>query len=221
MDMLRLIIAKTPALLFWSVIVFLSLLLTHNALLYFTHGGEYGILPEKIEARKNELWNLSFYLHLPAGILCLLMPWFSFARRLFRFTNAHHALAGKLYSGITLIVVCPTGMYLALFAKGGLITAVGFLLQGILLLYFTFQGYRAGRRSRIVEHINFMIRSYSVALVVLTFRLMHLSFFFLHIPYKDNYAISQWLGLSLNLLIAEVLVFLRSRKYPSLKTQII
>src|SRR5687768_14081260 len=68
----------------WIPIIFFSLLLSHNAILYFTHGGEYGILPEKIMARQDLLWNVSFYLHLPAGIVCLLMPIFLFAERFFK-----------------------------------------------------------------------------------------------------------------------------------------
>src|SRR5688572_1467737 len=115
---------------FWIPVIFFSILLAHNAMLYFTHGGEYGILPEKRTAREDLLWNLSFYIHLPAGIVCLLTPVFLFARRFFKTARHFHGTVGKLYVWITLVLVCPTGMYLALYAKGGLITQTGFLLQG-------------------------------------------------------------------------------------------
>jgi hypothetical protein len=42
--------------------------------------------------------------------------------------------------------------------------------------------------------------------VVLTFRILHIIFFVLKVPYQDNYAISQWLGITVNLFIAEILV---------------
>src|SRR5688572_6130146 len=72
------------AIIFWVPVLFFSILLAHNAILYFTHGGDYGILPEKAFARQDPLWNVSFYTHLPAGIFCLIAPVFSFARRFFK-----------------------------------------------------------------------------------------------------------------------------------------
>jgi hypothetical protein len=195
-----------PGLLLWVAIIVFSLWLSHNAILYFTHGGEYGILPEKELARTDWLWNTSFYIHLPAGILCLILPWYSFARRVFRLEKGHRVI-GKLYHAITLFIVCPTGIYLAVYAKGGLATQVGFVLQGILLGWFTHSAVKAIRKGDTAVHVDHMIRSYAVATVVLTFRILHILFFFLDIPYKQNYAMSQWLGLSANLLIAELIIF--------------
>jgi hypothetical protein len=210
----------TFRLILWLPIIFFSVLLSHNAVLYFTHGGEYGILPEKIIARQDALWNTSFYIHLPAGIICLLSPILLFTRRWLKKFHILHTVIGKLYVWITLVVVCPTGMYLAVYAKGGLITQVGFLLQGILLGWFTWKGYRAILRKNKHEHFHFMIRSYAVAAVVLSFRIFHILFFLWKVPYQDNYAISQWLGLTGNLLIAELIILavtLRDKKIRHIK----
>jgi hypothetical protein len=200
------VISRFFALALWTPVLFFSLLLTHNAMLYFTHGGEYGILPEKLVARQDPLWNIAFYIHLPTGVICLLSPFFLFARRYFRSHYRWHEVIGKLYTWITILIVCPTGMYLAVYAKGGLITQIGFMVQGILLGIFTYQGYEAALQKNRKEHVGHMIRSYAVATVVLTFRVLHILFFLLNVPYKDNYAISQWLGLSLNLLFAEIII---------------
>src|SRR3954470_19408682 len=78
------IISLLLAIVFWVPILFFSLLLAHNAMLYFTHGGEYGILPEKLIARKDIVWNIAFYSHLPTGVICLLLPEFLFARKYFK-----------------------------------------------------------------------------------------------------------------------------------------
>lgn len=211
----------TIALVFWIPVIFFSLLLAHNAMLYFTHGGEYGILPEKALARQDLWWNISFYIHLPTGVVCLLAPIFLFSRRYFKQPLHWHEKIGKLYVWITLLLVCPTGMYLAVYAKGGPITQTGFMIQGILLGLFTYQGYKAIRRKDKNAHVQFMVRSYAVAAVVLTFRILHIVFFFWAIPYQDNYAISQWLGLTINLLLAEVIIFFivsSLRKSPALRT---
>jgi hypothetical protein len=201
----------------WIPLIGFSLLLTHNAVLYFTHGGEYGILPEKVIARQDFLWNAAFYVHLPFGILCLLLPLLSFSRTIFKTSINFHSVIGKLYVWITLVIVCPTGMYLALYAKGGVVTQVGFVIQGALLALFTWRGYQAIRSSHKEQHVREMIRSYAVATVVLSFRILHILFFILRVPYTDNYAISQWLGLTINLLAAEVIiVYITSRRKRSL-----
>jgi hypothetical protein len=214
------IFSIATALIFWGPVIFFSLLLAHNAMLYFTHGGEYGILPEKTLARQDLLWNISFYIHLPTGVVCLLSPVFLFSRRYFKQPLRWHERIGKIYVWTTLILVCPTGMYLALYAKGGLVTQTGFMIQGVLLGLFTWRGYKAIQHKDKAAHVQNMIRSYAVAAVVLTFRIFHILFFFWAVPYKDNYAISQWLGLTLNLLLAEVIItFIASKLKHSTSIQ--
>ncbi len=193
-------------LVFWVPVAYLSFLLAHNAILYFTHGGEYGILPEKWAARQDMLWNTCFYIHLPTGVLCLLSPLFLFARRYIKKGLSLHQFIGRLYVWITLVLVCPTGMYLAFYAKGGTVTQVGFLIQGLLLAAFTYQGYLAICRGDKRAHVRYMTRSYAMVLVVITFRVLHIVFFMWKVPYQDNYAMSQWLGLSLNALLAEIVL---------------
>jgi hypothetical protein len=204
-------------LLFWIPMLLLSLLLIHNAMLYFTHGGEYGILPEKVVARQDLLWRACFYLHLPFGSICLFIPLVLLMRNLIALKAQKHRTIGMLYVFSTLAIVCPTGMYLALYAKGGVITQVGFILQGILLYYFTWRGLQAILKGRIEEHRQMMIRSYAVAAVVISFRLLHIIFFLLNVRYQDNYALSQWLGLTANILLAEIVLVIRN---PFTKTSI-
>jgi Predicted membrane protein (DUF2306) len=215
------VISPLLALVLWAPVLFFSLLLTHNAMLYFTHGGEYGILPEKLIARLDPLWNIAFYIHLPTGVLCLLTPVFLLSKSYFKKLHQLHQSVGKVYVFVTLLLVCPTGMYLAVYAKGGIITQVGFMIQGILLGVFTYNGYRAALNGNKSEHVRNMVRSYAVATVVLTFRILHIMFFLLKVPYADNYAISQWLGLSANLLLAELFIALKDshKKTFTIKSQ--
>lgn len=194
----------------WTPVVFFSFLLTHNAILYFTHGGEYGILPEKIVARQDLLWNISFYIHLPSGILCLCAPLVLFIGRLFHLPRIWHKTIGKWYVWMTLLLVCPTGVYLALYTKGGLSTQLGFMVQAVLLAWFTYQGYKAIGRGDKQAHADAMIRSYSIATVVLSFRIFHILFFIWKVPYQDNYAMSQWLGVACNSLLAEICIYFKN-----------
>ena len=96
------------------------------------------------------------------------------------------------------------------------------MLQGILLGLFTWQGYKEMIKKDVLAHVQFMVRSYAVAAVVLTFRIFHILFFIWKVPYQDNYAISQWLGLSINMLLAEIVITkFGYQSMKKLKSQII
>lgn len=207
----------------WIPIVFFSSLLIHNGLLYYRFDMDYGILPEKQEAMKDDMWLVCFYIHVVAGVLCLIIPAINIIGRHLGLSLRWHQMLGKLFVNNNIMVVAPTGMYLATYAKGGVWAELGFICQGILLIYFSFKGYKAVQRS-IFEHIKYMIRAYAVALSVLTFRILHVIFIIIKIPYQDNYAISQWLSITLTLAMAElIIIYLMAKRkinVPLLKMSI-
>lgn len=189
----------------WIPILFFSSLLIHNGMLYYRFDMEYGILPEKQVAIKDDLWLVCFYIHVVAGVLCLIIPVINIIGRHLGLSLKWHQMLGKLFVNNNIMVVAPTGMYLATYAKGGLWAELGFISQGILLIIFSYMGMRAVKNS-IFEHIKYMIRAYAIALSVLTFRILHVIFIIMKIPYQDNYAISQWLSMTLNLAMAELII---------------
>jgi hypothetical protein len=211
------IISIALHLLIWIPIITFSSLLIHNSLLYYTFDKEYGILPEKGLAMRDPVWLVSFYIHIIAGVICLSVPVFSFLGKYIRLSVRLHRKIGQVYVWVGMLVVAPTGMYLALYAKGGLMAQAGFLVQGILLSLFTYSGYKAIQKKDTPAHIQWMIRSYAMATAVLTFRIYHIIFFFTTIPYEDIYGLSQWLSITGNALLAEfaVLYFFRSSKIIS------
>jgi hypothetical protein len=206
-------------LLIWVPIILFSSLLIHNSLLYYTFDKEYGILPEKAVALKDPVWLFSFYLHIIAGAICLSVPVFSFLGKYIAVSVRLHRKIGQVYVWVCMLVVAPTGMYLALYAKGGLLAQAGFLVQGILLSLFTYNGYKAIQKKDIASHVQWMIRSYAIATAVLTFRIYHIIFFFTTVPYEDIYGLSQWLSLTGNALLAEFIIlycFRSTKIVPSL-----
>jgi hypothetical protein len=206
----------------WIPIVTFSGLLIHNSLLYYTFDQEYGILPEKAVAMKDPVWMVSFYTHIIAGVVCLSVPVFSFLGKYIGLSVRLHRKIGQVYVWVCLLIVAPTGMYLALYAKGGFMAQAGFLVQGILLSLFTYNGYKAIRNKNTTAHIQWMIRSYAIATAVLSFRIYHIIFFFTTVPYEDIYGLSQWLSLTGNALMAELvlLYFFRSTKIVPLLNKI-
>lgn len=203
----------------WTPILLFSGLLTHNALKYYSFELHYGILPEKVAALKDPVWTVSFYVHVIAGVVCLLIPIASFLGRKLKMPVSWHEVIGRVFVIDTIFIVAPTGMYLALYAKGGLSAQVGFLVQGILVSLFTYLGYKAIQRKDRTSHIHWMIRSYAMVLAVLTFRILHITFFFAGMKYADNYGLSQWCSIIGNLFIAELAIGYMTLKQPKLITR--
>lgn len=191
---------------FWSVMMFLTGLLSFNALHYYTFSPYYGILPEKQEAFTNWLWTISLYVHMGTGVVCLGIPLVLFIGLYFGLEKKWHRLLGKIYVIDTILFVVPTGMYMALFAKGGTSTQIGFLVQGVLLGITTYVAFVLAKNRQLIHHKQWMIRSYAFASAVITFRVLHILFYYIEIPYIINYELSQWLCLLVNAFVAEAVI---------------
>lgn len=210
--------ALTAAL--WIPALVCMYLLSHNALLYLTFDPDYGILPEKRLAEQDIFWLASLYIHVGAGVPILLIPVISFLGKLFKVSTRVHKLIGLWYCRIGLFLVLPTGIYLAFYAKGGLLTQAGFLLQALLFGWFTWMGWKSAERGAYDRHRIWMTRGFAIMAAVLTFRVYHLIFFYLKVPYEDNYAISQWLSLAGNYFLAELAILWNSSKNVSNTSQL-
>ena len=193
--------------LIWTPVLVLSGLLIYNSLLYYFNGLDFGILPEKTEAMKDDLWTVCFYVHVGFSCLILALPLYQFWVKIRnRATRSRHALIGKIYVYTTLLIVCPTGIYMSFYAKGGNWTKLGFFVQGLTLFWFTWKGFQEIRKGNTKAHVEWMIRSYLLTLSALTFRLYHLLFHYIGLEYYDNYNASQWLSVMGNILLAEFII---------------
>ncbi len=191
---------------FWIPVFVLTGLLSFNALHYYTFSPNYGILPEKVEARQDVVWLISFYMHMGTGVICLFAPLIIFCRKWLNIPMEWHRKLGKTYVLVTLLLVCPTGFYLSIYAKGGLVSQLGFVVQGVLLFIYTYKAFQFAIRQNFQSHATFMIRSYAIGTAALTFRLYHILFYYMDLPYEINYGASQWVSIVGNLFLAELII---------------
>jgi len=125
---------------------------------------------------------------------------------------ACHRRLGYAYFNAVLWMAAPSGVALALTAKGGLVATAGFSLAGVLWWQSTWSGYRAIRRCDLSSHIRWMIRSYSWALSAPAFRAIQAALFMCGLPDGPNYVISLWLSIAVSVWLAESHIR-RSRTY--------
>lgn len=166
---------------------------------------------EKRALTKWALWRTAFYFHIAGASVCLATGVPLMFKGLLRYKRLHRVL-GYVYINSVLWVAAPAGLILSPFAKGGWVSALGFLLTGIPWWLTTWLGYRAIRRSEIESHIRWMLRSFSLALSAIWFRAIQYSLFLCGLEDQPNYMISIWLSLAASISMAEICIARRSRR---------
>jgi hypothetical protein len=201
------------SLLFWLPLTFLSLVLVYNTIPYFSFSSNFSFIQERIKLFADPLWKYSFYIHIAAGMFCITTALTQFSSYLLKKRRAIHVYAGRIYVFVVLVLGAPTGFYMAFFAKGGYWEKACFLFMAIFWFFTTIRGFEMIRQKNVLAHQHWMIRSYSMALTAVSFRLYHLIFFFLGMNHLDNYAISLWISVIGNMLIAEYIIYSKSKNY--------
>jgi hypothetical protein len=190
-----------------------SLLIIDNSLRDFGPGGHGIFVGQKGDIGRQPLWRACLNLHVAAGIVCLLAVLPQFSRRLLRRIPALHRGCGRVYAASVLLFLCPSGIYLALFAKGGLAGQAGFLLLGAATFHATLRGVTAmlGGSRDLAAHRRWMTRSFALAASAITFRILHFLFFEAGVAEETNYVASLWLSILGNAAAAELILRRRPR----------
>ena len=165
-------------------------------------------------------WRFAFQIHVITSSLVLLAGFTQFSPSIRRNTPRLHRCAGWLYIVATLGLALPSGFILAFSANGGLSTQICFVILGsfwgastLFALYYAFH-------KQWLKHRNWMIRSFALALSALSLRTWKLALYQIQ-PYWDwltpihIYQLEAWLGWTINLLIAELIIYWLSIKKKS------
>ncbi|MEP6611981.1 MAG: DUF2306 domain-containing protein [Mucilaginibacter sp.] len=174
---------------------------------YFVDMNNQGLLQSKpVELKHNPIWHTVFYLHISFGGLALLTGWTQFSKKLRgRYLSAHR-LVGKIYVLSVFISSCA-GLYIALFASGGIISSLGFGTLALLWLFTDIQAYTSIRKLRIAEHERWMIRNYALTFAAVTLRIwLPLVTNLMHWDFIPSYRAISWLCWVPNLIIAELII---------------
>lgn len=146
-----------------------------------------------------------FYLHVYSSIFALMAGFIAvfFDKNL----KYLHRFSGRIYVFTTLLFSALSGVYIGIFANGGLLSKVSFVLLGILWFYTTYRSYKEIRKRNILQHKFWMWRSYALALSAITLRMWKVILVYLFHPNPmDVYQIIAWLGWVPNLLLVEYII---------------
>jgi hypothetical protein len=79
--------------------------------------------------------------------------------------------------------------------------------------FTTARGWQTIMKRNVLAHKQWMIRSYSMAMTAVTFRVYHILFYLADVDHLHNYEISLWISVIGNMLAAEWIIFRRAKSY--------
>jgi len=201
------------SLLFWIPVFACSLLLIYNTIPYFSFDHSLHFIAERSLLFQSPVYSTAFYVHIGAGVFCIGCALLQFSSYILKRRRQIHVWSGKIYVAVVLVLAAPTGLYMSFFAKGSFYERALFLFMAIFWFWTTYKGFTTIRQKKVLEHKHWMMRSYAMALTAVTFRVYHIIFFLFDWDGLENYEISLWISVIGNMLVAEWLIYRRSRAY--------
>ncbi|MCW1963683.1 DUF2306 domain-containing protein [Chryseobacterium viscerum] len=164
------------------------------------------LMIKQTEVVERSEYLIFFYTHVYTSIFVLLSGFLAILRRNFGLKNFHRNM-GKVYIFLILISAAPSGIYMGIFANGGLLSKISFVILGFLWWFSTFKAYQLARQKKFKEHKQWMWRSFAFTLSAITLRMWKVIIVYLFHPNPmDVYQIIAWLGWIPNILIIEYLI---------------
>jgi len=155
----------------------------------------------------------AFYIHVYTSIFAILAGFTQFSDTLKIKQRKLHARMGWLYIVIVLLFAAPSGLYIGIYANGGIPSQISFVLLAVLWFSFTLIALKRIQSKNYLSHKYFMIRSFSLTLSAITLRFWkYIIVYLFHPRPMDVYLIVAWLGWILNLLIAEIIIYKLKQK---------
>ena len=198
---------------FWLPVIFFSLLLIYNTIPYFSFKTDFSFIQERAVLFLKPAYKASFYVHIFAGMFCIGAALLQFSSSILKKRKAIHVWSGRIYVAVVLLLGAPTGLYMSFFAKGSGAERGLFMFMAIAWFFFTLKGFTAILKKNVLAHKVWMIRSYTMALTAVTFRVYYLVLYLLDVELTKNYEVSLWISVVGNLLAAEILIFLKTKHY--------
>lgn len=197
----------------WLFIIVLSAIIGLYPIIYFLIDRRFGLLSTKsTELLSNSFWNFSFYGHIIFGGLALLIGWLQFNDKIRLKWSSFHRIIGRIYF-ISVLISGFCGLYIALYATGGIICVLGFLSLGIVWLISTFLGFNAIIKGNIALHRKFMIISYAVCFSAVTLRIWLPLLTIVLNDFTSAYRIVAWLCWVPNILVSYKIINENENRY--------
>lgn len=172
----------------------------------FTYDVDFLLTKQKIIHIKH--WRYSFNVHILFSIISLAAGLTQFSDYIIKKHKKLHRYFGYAYVIDVLLLAGPSGLIMAFYANGTVWAKSSFVILASLWIIFTAIAYKKAVDRDFVSHRHWMIRSYALTLSAITLRLLALILpRFFHIEAFFEYTLIAWLSWTVNLVIAEAIIF--------------
>ncbi|EMI18006.1 putative membrane protein [Rhodopirellula maiorica SM1] len=185
---------------------------------YFPPNFETGFLRGR-KAYFHGVYAIAFYSHIATTPLALILGLLQLNLRIRVRWPAIHRRIGKLYVGIVLICVAPSGLIMALRAPHGYGAISGFAVLSVVTWIATMLGWIRAAAGRLDSHRRWMWRSYLLICSAVLLRILAVLATDLQLTAATAYPIAAWASWLPSLVIFEVVMrFKRANiKSPSIR----
>lgn len=186
---------------------FFSYLLLKITLQYIPYNTDVAFLRIKQDVIDIPFYKLAFFTHVYSAMFVLPAGFTQFSVFIRRSYPLVHKYTGWLYAAVVILLAGPSGLYMGIYANGGFISQVSFVLLAILWIVFTIIAVVKAIQGDYKAHREFLIRSFALTLSAITLRAWKYLLVFLFEPRPmDVYQVVAWLGWIPNLIIAELII---------------
>lgn len=161
-------------------------------------------------------------IHIGCSFLALLIGWLQFLPGLRKRRSDIHRLVGQVYM-VLVVVGGVTGLTVGMFAES-YTRQMAFIILGLLWLFTVWKGYRKAKLGRFREHGAWMVRNYALTLVAASARILTPFCILIYLAghgapavggvaavVKQVLEVNIWVGLVVNLVIAEWIILSRMK----------
>jgi Predicted membrane protein (DUF2306) len=190
------------------ILAFFSFLMLRILFIYIPIKTDVGFLQLKQAYIHITPWRIAFFTHVFSSILVLLAGFTQFSKTILKRYPTWHRNLGYIYVVNILVVTGPAGLLMSFYANGGVSSQIGFVLLSVLWIFFTAKALYLAIKKRFLAHRIYMIRSFALTLSAITLRCWKVVLAnFTDMPPMDRYRLIAWLGWTLNLIIAEYIIY--------------
>ncbi|UFJ39459.1 DUF2306 domain-containing protein [Brevibacillus humidisoli] len=151
------------------------------------------------------VWLTVMHVHVATACTALAAGLLNFSHRIFEKSRTFHRMNGYVYFVSVFVVVLTSG-YMAPYATGGKISSIGFNTLNILWLFITIMAFVQIKKKRIIQHRNWMIRSYAFCFTNLVIHGIRLLLQGFGLVYATSYTIGVYGSIALLLVIPEIII---------------
>jgi len=158
-------------------------------------------------------WRVAFFVHVFTSMFALLAGFTQFSPTVLKRYPKLHRTMGYIYVADILLVTGPASLIMSFYANGGFYSQLAFVTLALLWWYCTLIALLRARRRDIQAHRAFMVRSYALTLSAVTLRAWKFAIVYVAHPHPmEVYRAVAWLGWTVNIAVAELIIYRKLKK---------